>query len=416
MSQLSRSLQIIIICLLGYSSVILGEDEPGEFRWSGFATIGVTDSGNDVIGFRRDNSRYGNFGDLDYKTDSLIGFQANYQISDKFSTAAQFVYKSRPENNLEHSLEWLYLQYSYSDDLAIRAGRLGTDLFMLSEYRNIGFAYDWVRPPIEFYGSLALDSFDGFDVSYTDHLHESLMRYKFFSGQSKQTFPSVVGDSENDFEDIIGFSVAWEDEHWTVRSVIQNTTFGNNLSTFEPLTAALLSIPSFVWPELSELASDLESKGREMRFYSLGISYDKTPWKVQSEVGYISSGYEAAFPDLLSAYFSVGRRFELFTLYGIVAKAESDDAMAPPPEPSGGNNTALVGLFFGIQQYTQQIEKNQRSVSLGLRFDVATNVAFKIQWDRNWIDPYGAALWDLRGTNPNSELIDTVSINLDFVF
>lgn len=56
--------------------------------------------------------------------------------------------RDRLDNTFENSVEWAFLKGRLFPKLIVRAGRLGVDVFMLSEYRNIGFAYPWVRPPV----------------------------------------------------------------------------------------------------------------------------------------------------------------------------------------------------------------------------------------------------------------------------
>ena len=57
----------------------------------------------------------------------------------------------------------------------------------------------------------------------------------------------------------------------------------------------------------------------------------------------------------------------------------------------------------------------QRSLSLGMRWDVNSNVALKWQWDRFSIDPNGAGtLWLRPGST--AARVHVVSVGLDFVF
>ncbi|MCG7994589.1 MAG: hypothetical protein JAZ06_04100 [Candidatus Thiodiazotropha taylori] len=387
-------------------------------RLSGFGTIGVVSGGDDHLGFRREISKEGQFdGDWALEPDSLLGIQIDAQISDSLIATAQLVGKDRPDNSVENSLEWAFVRYGFDPGLVIRAGRMGTDLFMLSEYRNVGFAYLWARPPVEFYGPLALDSFNGIDTSYSREVFDGVMRFKVFYGGGEQDFSSQVGSHVAKLEDMIGANITWESEHWTTRAVYQQAEFASSIDTISPLVDGLSAIPAAVWSEAPGLAEDLEAKGKPMDYYALGLAYDDNPWVVQAEVGFIDSGYEAAFPDLLTAYLSVGRRFGPITLFGIGAIARNtQDTLDVPAEPSGGTNPTLVALQQGTQMFADQVGIDQRTLSLGMRWDLRHDLALKAQWDRTWVDAYGGALWDQAITVRDDRILDTFSVNFNFLF
>src|SRR5690606_2551065 len=47
-----------------------------------------------------------------------------------------------------------------------RVGRIALPVFIAADYRKVGYAYPWVRTPIEVYGVLPLSSSDGADLSW----------------------------------------------------------------------------------------------------------------------------------------------------------------------------------------------------------------------------------------------------------
>jgi hypothetical protein len=294
---------------------------------------------------------------------------------------------------------------------------MGTDLFLLSEYRNVGFAYLWARPPIEFYGTLALDSYDGVDVTYSPPLSDGLLQFKVFAGQSDQTFTSQIGDIELKFDPIIGANLTWESENWRSRIVYQESTYDSSIESIAPLVAGLSAIPATVWPAAANLASKLETQGKVMRYSSLGLAYDNHPWVSQAELGFINSGSEATLPDLLTAYLSIGRNFDSIIVYAMVAKARNTkDTLAVPAEPSGGTIPMLVALEQGIQLFADQTGIDQQSLSLGMHWDMRHDLALKLQWDRTWVKAFGTALWDQTGPVDQERAVDTFSINLNFIF
>jgi hypothetical protein len=51
--------------------------------------------------------------------------------------------------NYEPELTWAFISYAPVPDMKVRAGRLGWDVYMLSDSRNVGYSYLWVRPPVD---------------------------------------------------------------------------------------------------------------------------------------------------------------------------------------------------------------------------------------------------------------------------
>src|SRR5690606_10989859 len=51
-------------------------------------------------------------------------------------------------------------------ELSFRAGRMVLPIFLVSEYRKVGYANPWIRPPQEVYRIVPVTSSDGFDLSY----------------------------------------------------------------------------------------------------------------------------------------------------------------------------------------------------------------------------------------------------------
>ena len=46
----------------------------------------------------------------------------------------------------------------------MRVGRVGLPVFMISDYRNVGYANTMLRPPAEMYSQVPINSIDGVDA------------------------------------------------------------------------------------------------------------------------------------------------------------------------------------------------------------------------------------------------------------
>jgi hypothetical protein len=402
-----------ILGLLVIGNAWASIDLMGEsIRLSGFGTIGLTHGGDEGFGFRRDISREGQSSDSwAFEPDSVLGLQLDAQLTRDLDTAVQLVAKDRPINGLQESLEWAFLRYRLDPDLTIRVGRLGVDAFMLSEYRDVGFAYLWTRPPLEFYGPLAYENIDGADLAYSHPWGEGLFRVKLFGGKSTEDFGSNFFDDYSVDLTSYGTSLTWESDHWQVRLALVSGTIDNSAPITKPLVDGLNVVPAFLWPEAGELADDLDSNGKRVTYYSTGVRYDDYPWVLQAEAAYIDSDLPGL--PVTNGYLSAGKRIGPVTLYGVAAIAKNPKGRRKVPEAP---LPLLTPLQQGVQLAYDNADIDQSSLSFGLRWDIRHDLALKTQWDHHWIEPYGGGLWDQERPLTEERELDTFSINLNFVF
>jgi hypothetical protein len=383
------------------------------FKLRGFTTIGAVKGGDEYLGFREELSRAGTFdGDWSAKAGSILGLQLDAKISQKFSSAVQVVAKDRIEHSLSEAVEWAYLRYRLNPSITLRAGRIGTDIFMLSDHRNIGFAYLWVRPPGEFYSILSFHHFDGADITYITPLGSGSFMGKFQYGKTKNTFTSSGDIYDFKLNPGISASLGWENELWSTRVSVASVKVDSQkyIPRTELLAQNLLAVSTF-WPEAEQQAQDLEAEGLTNIYYAIGLSFTPQNWHIQSEVGHIDSEI-AAYGSLLSGYLSVGRELGPTTVYGILAKAKKSDSRhhigdAPP---------GLEPLQTALQALYHRTQINQQTASLGIRWNIRYDVAIKAQWDHTEVSAYGASLWDQRTTITEDRSLNTYTINLNYVF
>jgi hypothetical protein len=401
----------LLSLLLGLPASVTSASLLEQTRFSGFGTIGLLRGGNEVLGYRRDLSQHGVFdNDWAFEPDTLLGLQFDLKLNQELDTAVQLVAKERPNNTLNESLEWAYLRYQPTPELTLRGGRLGLDLFMLSEYRNLGFSYLWARPPVEYYGPASYNHYNGADTNYTIDLGEGQLCARLFAGSAQGTFVTPSMEMEVESKPLFGATLGWEFDRWQARLGLATMKHASSNQRTSQMSAALRQVTD-LWPEAAEIADDLEFKGKRLNYISAGFAYDYNTWSLQSEVSYIDSDYNV-FGSLLSAYLSLGRQIGPVTIYGLVALAENPDGRvqvtsAPPP---------LAEMQQQLQALYDVTYVKQHSLSLGIRWDILYNLALKVQWDRTWIDEHGGLLWLQKEPLTDSWTLDTFSLNLNFVF
>lgn len=409
---------IFLVTLTAFPSGLWAANNPDssfDIRLSGFGTAGITRSDNDLQGFRRDLSRKGASKDKwEFGTDSLLGLQLDLRLTEHLSGAIQLVAKDRTNNSLSDSVEWAYARFQASPSITLRAGRMGFDVFLLSEYRNLGFAYLWVRPPIEFYGALAFDYVDGIDMIHSTPLGTGTLRTKILAGVTKNHFESGATGSvtEIDITPVLSANLSWENNHWRTQLGAAYLKIDSSLESNEQLASALQQV-EFLWPGVNDITKTLETKERHLRYISGGAAYENDTWVLQSELGYINTDLEQ-FTSLASAYFSTGYKIGSTTLFAVGAIAKNTTSQqqlsSAPPIPDLQLLQQQVQISYDLNRI------KQHTLSLGVRWDVRHNMALKTQWDHTWVDKYGGGLFYQKTPYPSKQELNTLSINLDFIF
>ncbi|SEG28357.1 hypothetical protein [Marinobacterium lutimaris] len=382
---------------------------PDNLRISGFGSIALTKGGDDDFGFRSNVSQEGEFGNWSFRPDSVLGVQVDATFSDSLKGTLQLVGKDRPENGLEESVEAAYLSYNIDPRWTLRAGRLGLDLLPMSEYENIGFAYDWVRPPVDYYGLIPFSYLDGVDLRYSRPAGPGTLSAKLYAGKTKNVFESFYQHNFFELQPFYGASLRYELNNFALtasyaRSKIQDFSNPN----VDLLKGYLLSLPPITGGR--DVVETLRLDGVQTEYYSLAAEYRTGPWKATAEIAYLDSEGELFLP-FLGGYAGLSRRFGDVSLFGLVSHARTTEDAAKLDAP-------LLPQPLGhyIQRALNSVQSDQKTFSLGARWDLRSNMALKMQWDRTWVEEGEAFLWGRETEQTPSAKLDTFTLSMDFVF
>ncbi len=407
---------LILICNAAFAA-----DEAITNRFSGFASLGLVTNDNPDIIFRRDvtQTQGSHDGDIEWRNDSILGLQWQTQWSYQLETTAQFVVKDRLNNSLEESIEWAFVRYRPLDGLDIRLGRLGTDIFMLSDYRQVGYALPWVRPPHDTYGLLSFYHFDGADISKRFNIGDSNLNVKVFYGRSDQEYPVDTG-TNNNYHLIFeggGIGANWELNEWKLRYSYANVEVKNNNANL--LIDALTSVSPF-WPEASALAENFYTQSKNFKYNQLGVAYDNNTWFMQAEATRLSSD-AVVISSTRHFYLSLGRRVDAFTFYVISGYVHAVNPPVSVSAPSGYPpevSQQLNALAYASEYALNGARSSQHSLSFGTRWDFTSKMDLKLQIDQFTVDKYGDAIWIHARANtiPQAQKANVVSVSLDVLF
>ncbi len=412
---------------------------------NGFGTVGAQHTEiSQPWTFRRDNSEPGESGGYgDALADSRIGMQANYTMGSKWGAVGQFVLKEQGHGIPPIQLvDWAFISYQPIADLTLRLGRTSEDLFLLANYRDVGFAFPWVRPNTEFYGWLPVFYVDGIDVTETWQIGNSVWHAKTAYGPRQSTtvvVPPADAPSKSRSENIFDLGLSSEFNGITVKLSYQlSHTSLVDFQQLDDLVQGLQQIQSLFTSlgqtenaaTASELSTRLKLDHTLTRYMGLAVTYDRGPWLLQGEVSYVNG--EVLVVNGWRSYASFGYRIGPVTPFAMIGRALPKRSGTPIPYNWTADLTPALGAAPGLIEQIQLAGSqsaqgsnlarvDQRSVSLGARWDVAAQIALKFQWDYFHVYPNGSGLW---GNNVDPAIppvlpaayANVFSTTLDFVF
>lgn len=308
-----------------------------------------------------------------------IGLQFTTDISSKMDMTVVMSARGGPAQKYNFETEWAYVNYKLNDDLSIRVGKVKGPFYMVSDYKDVGYAYPWVSPPEEVYSTNPIRSVNGIDIVYQTTINEiTYLGEVYFGGGTNTAFAlptalSVYPASSNKATSRIDF---------TTRKML-----GFNASvSYEGISfragyfKTLVDIPSF----------NMTDKVGE--FGGVGLTIDKNNIVIYSEYIIRDTGpaLSSAFPDATAAYVTAGYRMGDYLPYITVSS---------------------IGKGKDPSKYTPK----QTSTALGLRIEVADTASLKFEYANKVAGSYGgdaSGLYDAKLTGDGQ----LFTVALDVIF
>ena len=225
--------------------------------------------------------------------ESMIGLQANAKIDDKLTAVLQV--DSRGLNGYQPSVDWAYASYALTDTFTVQVGRKRLPWYMYSDYNYVGYAYIWVRPPVDLYG-WEVYSYDGVNLQYNNAWGDWALYSNTWAGNQSSTNVPGLSQVYNGYptdtawRDIIGTSVDLSNEYMHFRAMyMQNKIYQGAQNPGNPATqtAATPDTPlqSAQLQQVWGLAWNIDYKNFVMR-----SEYNSV---LRPQMGYVANSYLA---------------------------------------------------------------------------------------------------------------------------
>ncbi len=369
-------------------------EQDNKFRINGFASFGMAISDEEMA--------YNGVNDeVSFNRFSKMGVQMTFNLDDNNSVVTQLV--SRGENQWNTTAEWAYFKHQFNHNFSSKIGRIRLPAYLLSEFLDVGYAVPWAQMPAETYSSLdPFSNMDGFDLTYSTDVGDNTATIQFAYGRS--------ADEEYDLKDIMALSAVFQAETWSARAAYA--------------TSSLTVVNSTIQSAIGLYGEDTENITGT--FTSLGFTYD--PGSIYFTTEYTKLEVDGVIVDADALYASVGYRMgRLMPVFTYAMTESQDDDEREATQLTAANQTALGGGsaavaagLFGLQAANN---RNTQRIGLGLRYDIASGTALKVQYDIIEVDDasglFDDTAWATNAAPPvaaNPDGTNILTISIDTVF
>ncbi|RJF91876.1 hypothetical protein [Noviherbaspirillum saxi] len=381
-------IQTILVSLLGcILSPLTGfaEDINNDERLltlRGFGTIGAlynTVDDADYVRTLLQPEGAGRTRRLDLGTDSILGVQLDAAPERDLSGMLQIVAHRRMDKSYRPEVTWAFAKFRHDEHTEARVGRLGFDVYMLADSRNVGYSYLWVRPPVDFFSPWALTYFDGADLVFKHAFHGAEAKVKVYAGRPKEKLLGETGSYDWSKTQLFGVHAEYQSDKWRYRlgyaqiKITEEAPGGDAILAIlrSPIANALSGSAS------SAFADDIALTGKSIRFLSAGAVYEDGPWQAQGMVSRIRA-VSSAYPDLKAGYITLGYRKGDWTPYFTLSAISPSGSPRSSGLPPAG---AFAPLVAWLDRLHPSLAASQTTQAVGVRYDFARNAAFKVQLD-----------------------------------
>ncbi len=414
--------------LAGFCARAGGEPLDSIFSLHGFGTLGAVRSDqdrSDVVSnsFLQPNGA-GHTRRWHMGVDSKIGGQLDARFSRRLSAVLQVVSKHRYDNSWTPGLEWANVKYQLTPGLSVRVGRTVAATFAISDTTNVGYANPWIRSPQELYAMLPATRLDGMDLVWNAGAGPVINTFQAAVGSTKF---KVVGGDEITANNILAVNDTIEYGALALRVGYRYIDANFDSSRLDRLINGLSGVGDALitaglpleGDRAHALARRYDVDDTPLEIFTLGARFDPRDWLLMGEWARMTDA--GIIPRADAWYVTGGHRFREVMPYVTVAevnpKTPSESGIPLAGLPPGPLRGAAGALNSGLDTVLRAAAPSQKSLALGLRWDLLDAAALKFEYQHIRLDDRSTGRFgNLQpGLRPGGDA-DVFSIALDFVF
>lgn len=385
---LGRRLQLLRI-LFALVTGIVGASKAADFTLTGFGTIGYAISDSELKYLRYIDDR-GTF-----KTDSLVGVQAEARFTPQWSATVQAV-ASAPrdrDNGMDAEIRWGFVSFRPSNEWLIRLGRVRPPVFINTQNAEVGVTYDQVRLPAELYTLSPLYDFDGVSVNKIWSISpDSEINLEAYWGKTDTRFrlhyqrdppARYIGDGLKS----AGMVLSFTSESLLLRAGFHRAKLVGDRPVFARSAEAIV-VPGPAPVGGTLYVPTRPAREVEARLFTLGADWRVDRWRVTTEYAYRTIPATELSTKDQSAYITVAREVANWTPYFTYARLLSEPEtrkiwrkIYDTPVP-----IAAQGFPFFAPENAHRlfgdslIVADQYSIMLGASYRFSVTSKLKLEW------------------------------------
>ena len=404
---------------LALSSAHAQEAQGPTVKISGFGTGALTWTNTNDAEFGRPNQASGAKKSARTGVDSNLGLQADIGVNSWLSFTAQGLVRRDAEDDYGAELAWAFAKARIDDQFSVRVGRIGLPAFMISDYRNVGYANTFLRPPVEMYSQVPFNGLDGIDATYQQSFGDTSVTGQLAYGRTESP---IAGGYTGKSKGMSAVNVTAEHGPFTARfgRVDSKVSITGSAPLATLLAGLRASGTGYHFPQLNALADQLDPTEKKASFTSVGLGVDWKNIVVQTE--FAKRKVDAYVNDTTSWYVMGGYRFGKVLPYFIQGKVSIDGSPAnvvPTSCPAAYGpacGPTMAALRAGVARlpYTGIGQGEQSTTSIGVRWDFYRSLALKAQIDR--VKPAAGSGLLLNPATGFNRDVTVGAVAIDFVF
>jgi hypothetical protein len=182
----------VIAGVLALGSLLAGAPaRADDLTWNGFFTTGTAFS-NRSTPYTNVSATTGNITrEPQVVQNTYLGLNLAKRLSPSANVAAQFVARDADADGALKA-NWAFVSFRPLEPLTLTIGKQMMAMWMISEYKDVGTTYPWVRPPEEVYSLLNLKFYTGASVRFDQAIVDSRLSLALYAGETDlETAPSA---------------------------------------------------------------------------------------------------------------------------------------------------------------------------------------------------------------------------------
>ncbi|MAY14122.1 MULTISPECIES: porin [Thalassolituus] len=356
----------------------------------------IADNGLNVYGFLNAGAYYLDEDDITiesyesgspqfFNRDTMMGLQISKEISERTSATIQLTAKGEEDFAVRTSLA--FISHALNDSTDIRFGRLRIPFFYYSEFLDVGYAYNWIRPTGDAYGIPFSDyngadiikrfSFDSFDGQIQLNYGRRDKEIVLFNEAYESELNNFAGATLNLYMGDFGLRVGMQQTQMTLDSAADMQTLIDVRTGTKTPDEALydLAASGARRIDIAQTAATLltnsmseETKetfnfdDKKARYYNLATTWDNGDWSFIAETAIINFD-SGLYVDNFAWLASLAKRFDALTIHTTYSTSRD----------------RLDGGDVGKVQEMMMLRGEDESITLGMRYDLDEATAFKLE-------------------------------------